>query len=564
MMVAYPLLLLLLLLLLLDFCGGETEASSNLVEDDICTKDGIGDAGSGGGGTSCSGSESVISTSSPLLTSEFKFAHEGYKVGRIIDAYFDGLQNDEDSCDDESDECEDEAERGLCMTDPARMKELGCDRSCLYCLTKSSRDLLSLGVDQITGHDDDEEICLDENIKECEEDARRGYCTIDPDRMEENGCFKSCLYCRTSTTDKDLFLRGVDQTIKAANHSRPSSAEVLEVMAKSERYFVNEVLVNEDLEIYRLECRNKNALCAFWAAQGYCESTPGEMGENCAAACRNCPLVNYDVRCPIDVSTNIFKPGDMNAMFERLLEASGQDLASFSRDNLPIGGSVLGIGEVTVITSPYHDPSRYPRDDDEEDDDISPLPWVLSIDGFLNDEECNRLIELGEAKGYRRSRVGSTVFKESSGRTSYNTFCDKVCATDPIVQRVLKRIVSLTGIPYDNYEGLQLVRYEPGQFYEQHHDESGVKKYSGPRILTVFLYLNDVLGGGGTEFHYLNFTATPKRGSALIWPSMLDSLEGKDEWTWHEALPVEEGYKYGANAWIRLRDFQNAKCRQTI
>ena len=121
-------------------------------------------------------------------------------------------------------------------------------------------------------------------------------------------------------------------------------------------------------------------------------------------------------------------------------------------------------------------------------------------------------------------------------------------------------MTNLTGIPYDNYEGLQLVRYEPGQFYKKHHDESGVKKYSGPRILTFFLYLNDVLGGGGTEFQYLNFTATPKKGSALIWPSMLDSLEGRDEWTFHEALPVEKGFKYGANAWIRLRDYQNAKC----
>ena len=563
-MIVHPLLL--LLLLLLGIRGGDnffvasspTESSTDLAED-VCSQDGSGVVG----GTSCGGSESVISTSSPFPP-EFELAHDEYHAGEIIDAFFDGLENDEDSCQDESDECEDEAERGLCMTDPARMKEMGCHRSCLYCLTESSRELFSMGVYQLTGRDDDEEICVDENVKKCEEDARRGYCTIDPDRMEENGCLRSCLYCRTSATDDDLFLRGVDESIKAANSSRPSYAEIAEVIAMSERYFVNEVLVNESLEMYRIECRNKNSLCALWAAQGYCESTPGEMGENCAAACRSCPQVNFEVRCPIDESTNIFKAGDLNAMFERLLEAAGQDVASFTRDNLPIGGSVSGIGDVTVITSPYHDPSRFPRDDDEEEDEISPLPWVMSIDGFLNDEECNRLIELGEAKGYRRSRVGSTVFTESKSRTSYNTFCDKACARDPIVQGVLKRMANLTGIPYDNYEGLQLVRYEPGQFYEQHHDESGVKKYSGPRILTIFLYLNDVLGGGGTEFHYINFTATPKRGSALIWPSMLDSLEGKDEWTWHEALPVEKGSKYGANAWIRLRDFQNAKCRQTI
>ena len=546
-MLVYP------LLLLLGFHGGHdivVVASSGLVEDVCSTTSNIG------GGTSCNRSGSVTSSTPPLLP-EFEFVYEEYEAGQYIDSFFDSLENDENSCVDASDECEDEAELGLCMTDPDKMKDMGCDRSCLYCLAESSRELFSLGVDQITGQDDDEEICEDENVGECEADARKGFCTIDPDRMEDKGCFRSCLYCRTPDTDKDLFLRGVDQTIKEVG-DRPSPREVAEVMAKSERYFVDEVLVNESLGRYRLECRNEHALCAFWAAQGECESSPGEMGENCAAACRNCPLVDFDVRCPIDTGTNIFKPGDMNAMFERLLQEAGRDVASFSKKNLPTGGSVPGIGELTVITSPYHDP---PRDEDEEE--ISPLPWVMSIDGFLSDEECNRLTEIGESQGYRKSKVASDVrgvYKESKGRTSYNTFCGESCANDPIVKRVIERMTNLTGIPYANYEGLQLVRYEPGQFYKKHHDESGVLKYSGPRILTFFLYLNDVLGGGGTQFKDLNFTATPKKGLALIWPSMLDSLEGRDEWTMHEALPVEKGFKYGANAWIRLRDYQNAKC----
>jgi prolyl 4-hydroxylase len=379
--------------------------------------------------------------------------------------------------------------------------------------------------------------------------------------MEERRCFRSCLYCRTHATDKDLFLRGVDQTIKEVGN-RPSPREVAEVMAKSERYFVDEVLVNESLGRYRLECRNEHALCAFWAAQGECESSPGEMGENCAAACQNCPLVDFDVRCPIDTSTNIFKPGDINAMFERLLKEAGHDVTSFSKENLPTGGSVPGIGELTVITSPYHDPPRDNDEKDEEDEEeISPLPWVMSIDGFLSDEECNRLIEIGESQGYRKSTVTEGSEKQlSRGRTSFSTFCDEACVDEPLVNGVIERMTNLTGIPYDNYESLQLVRYEPGQFYKKHHDESGVLKYSGPRILTFFLYLNDVLGGGGTEFQYLNFTVTPKKGSALIWPSMLDSLEGRDLRTFHEALPVEKGFKYGANSWIRLRDVQNAIC----
>lgn len=81
----------------------------------------------------------------------------------------------------------------------------------------------------------------------------------------------------------------------------------------------------------------------------------------------------------------------------------------------------------------------------------------------------------------------------------------------------------------------------------------------GPRVLTVYLYLNDVEKGGGTRFTDLGVTIMPKRGRAVIWPSVLDEepLE-RDDRTHHEALAVEAGRKYGANAWIHQGDFKTA------
>jgi prolyl 4-hydroxylase len=71
------------------------------------------------------------------------------------------------------------------------------------------------------------------------------------------------------------------------------------------------------------------------------------------------------------------------------------------------------------------------------------------------------------------------------------------------------------------------------------------------------MYLNDVEEGGGTHFGPLNLTVQPKKGRVVIWPSVLDEdpLE-MDERTHHEALPVKAGIKYGANAWLHLRDFK--------
>lgn len=61
----------------------------------------------------------------------------------------------------------------------------------------------------------------------------------------------------------------------------------------------------------------------------------------------------------------------------------------------------------------------------------------------------------------------------------------------------------------------------------------------GPRILTVFMYLNDVEEGGGTHFGRLGITVQPKKGKVVIWPSVLDEdPEELDERTHHEALPV--------------------------
>lgn len=104
----------------------------------------------------------------------------------------------------------------------------------------------------------------------------------------------------------------------------------------------------------------------------------------------------------------------------------------------------------------------------------------------------------------------------------------------------------------------------------EHHDEIGDvhnEKYlaRGPRVLTFFLYLNDVEEGGETRFvdligddSNIHLDVKPKKGRALLWPSMLnEDLLALDDRTYHEALEVKKGVKYGANAWMHLRDFQS-------
>ena len=72
---------------------------------------------------------------------------------------------------------------------------------------------------------------------------------------------------------------------------------------------------------------------------------------------------------------------------------------------------------------------------------------------------------------------------------------------------------------------------------QDHHDyiEHNLNRQQGVRILTAYLYLNDVEAGGGTKFTGLDLTVMPKLGRALFWPSVFnDKPHVKDGRTNHQ------------------------------
>lgn len=120
-------------------------------------------------------------------------------------------------------------------------------------------------------------------------------------------------------------------------------------------------------------------------------------------------------------------------------------------------------------------------------------------------------------------------------------------------------------VPVGNHEFLQLLRYEPGQYYIPHHDfiHRQLPMPCGPRILTFFLYLSDVPQGGATAFPELRdaegapLRIQPRKGMALLWPNVQDGEVRREDWrTRHEAMVVKEGVKFAANAWIHLQEFR--------
>lgn len=136
---------------------------------------------------------------------------------------------------------------------------------------------------------------------------------------------------------------------------------------------------------------------------------------------------------------------------------------------------------------------------------------------------------------------------------------------------IFQRIASFLDVEEDHVEPLQLVRYEPGQFYRPHHDHGsfyGVTS-SEQRPVTLLLYLSDVPlddGGGHTRFSKLDVAILPRAGDGILWNNVaVEDVMSEDGETLflkkgdllldalHEAVPPrDEGevVKYAMNVWI--------------
>jgi len=409
--------------------------------------------------------------------------------------------------------------------------------------------------------------CVDTDER-CGGWAEMGECDNNPNYMK----IYCPISCDTCPETYDLNVEEKELLDVVAEYGKPQkvegmdAAKTFEVIRKTVTYMQNEVhSSNPTHQLSVAECINRDELCAFWAAIGECEANKAYMKVKCAPSCQSCDMIDIEVRCPPlgdDVRPGLL-PGELNAMFERIVNTA------------PGNNTDVEIAEgMTNFSVVIHSGPRLPLEKGRElteENDMSQPPWIITFDNFLTDEECNQMIQLGYKAKYERSKDvgemqidGSYDSVVSKGRTSENAWCsfrDK-CRNTTTAQLIHDRISTVTGIPANHSEDFQILKYEKGQFYRSHHDyiEHQEKRRCGPRVLTFFLYLSDVEEGGDTNFPKLSIAVKPKKGSAVLWPSVLDSNPSmKDPRTDHEAQEVVNGTKFGANAWLHLHDYMAAQ-----
>jgi hypothetical protein len=143
--------------------------------------------------------------------------------------------------------------------------------------------------------------------------------------------------------------------------------------------------------------------------------------------------------------------------------------------------------------------------------------------------------------------------------------------------RLTQRVSQLLDVGEEFVEPFQLVRYQPGEFYKEHHDHGsyyGVNTEQRPLTLLVFLSdlpssnnQKEANSGGYTKFRALGdktdsagVSVVPRMGDGVLWKNeddngnlLMDAI--------HEAIPPEDNeegiIKYAMNVWIAKKPIKD-------
>lgn len=185
-------------------------------------------------------------------------------------------------------------------------------------------------------------------------------------------------------------------------------------------------------------------------------------------------------------------------------------------------------------------------------------PALAVLQGVLDADECEQLIALARPRLKPSTLVDPMSGRDvrSDMRASLGIFFRP--AETPLIERLDRRLAALMGLPASHGEGLQLLHYPLGAGSAPHFDflqpvneanRASIAR-SGQRISTLVCYLNDVAGGGETDFPQRGLQVTPQRGHAVVF-----EYDGMDERSLHASRPVLGGEKWVATKWMRERPF---------
>ena len=202
-------------------------------------------------------------------------------------------------------------------------------------------------------------------------------------------------------------------------------------------------------------------------------------------------------------------------------------------------------------------------------------PRIILVKRFLSLNESAHIISLASASMARSSVVsasGAGAIDEI--RTSTGTFLAP--SATPTLDAIERRVATLTMLPLENQEALQILHYAPGQKYGAHMDtfqDSREKAANAPgkqRAATALMFLNTPEEGGETAFPNIeahnddsfspcareSLAHKPETGDLILFWSQ-DADGEVNIGATHTACPVIRGEKWSAPLWIHEANFQH-------
>jgi len=193
---------------------------------------------------------------------------------------------------------------------------------------------------------------------------------------------------------------------------------------------------------------------------------------------------------------------------------------------------------------------------------VCEAPRVWLCDNFAAPELCVWLVSRshGKLKPALMRNATTGVSHALESRTCSDFVIDIV--EGGVVMLLLRiRISAATSIPVPHMEPPQIFHYALGQeikahfdfLFDGHHSYGRDGKYTGDRLATFLMYLNDGYEGGDLEFPSGNYSYKGKTGDGIFFASQRDGKP--DRLSLHAAKPITRGEKYILSQWIHNQPF---------
>jgi prolyl 4-hydroxylase len=170
---------------------------------------------------------------------------------------------------------------------------------------------------------------------------------------------------------------------------------------------------------------------------------------------------------------------------------------------------------------------------------------IFLIENFWTADRCDEFIQRTEALGYEPATIQTdngprlVDFVRNNNRVVYKDIELARRLWEEVQPYAPNEIGESVAIGLN--EQFRFYKYQPGQQFRKHRDQSYIRNSREASYFTFMIYLNEGFKGGATTFNDL--VVEPQKGSALVFYHYLE----------HEGSEVLEGTKYVLRTDIMFR-----------